>query len=171
MPHIMVESEGITEDVEEWRTDVAAKFVRTLGLDRCVWRWQQCLCVFLGCKSVELAARLVQVYASWGWTGVRGVIHLVGGCRRTGVMLAGRVQGALTAPCPLPRRVPSIWSLDGQMVVRSARAQAFGIPPPSRYEPQGPRRSGLSFVLALTCTHACSANRNRSSQFFFLFTL
>ncbi len=30
----MIESEGITEDVEAWRMDVAAKFVRSLGLER-----------------------------------------------------------------------------------------------------------------------------------------
>jgi phosphosulfolactate synthase (CoM biosynthesis protein A) len=30
----MVESEGITESVESWRTDVPAKFVNTLGLDK-----------------------------------------------------------------------------------------------------------------------------------------
>ena len=30
---IMIESEGITEDVREWRTDVAAKFIRELGLE------------------------------------------------------------------------------------------------------------------------------------------
>jgi phosphosulfolactate synthase (CoM biosynthesis protein A) len=31
---IMIESEGITESVQSWRTDVAAQFVRELGLDR-----------------------------------------------------------------------------------------------------------------------------------------
>lgn len=31
---IMVESEGITESVESWRTDVPAKFVNALGLDK-----------------------------------------------------------------------------------------------------------------------------------------
>lgn len=31
---IMVESEGITESVREWRTDVPAKFVNALGLER-----------------------------------------------------------------------------------------------------------------------------------------
>lgn len=30
---IMIESEGITEDVATWRTDVAARFARELGLD------------------------------------------------------------------------------------------------------------------------------------------
>jgi phosphosulfolactate synthase (CoM biosynthesis protein A) len=30
---IMIESEGITEDVREWRTDIAAKFIRELGLE------------------------------------------------------------------------------------------------------------------------------------------
>jgi len=30
---IMVESEGITESVKTWRTDVIAKFVRSLGLE------------------------------------------------------------------------------------------------------------------------------------------
>jgi len=30
---IMLESEGITESVESWRTDVPAKFVNTLGLE------------------------------------------------------------------------------------------------------------------------------------------
>ena len=30
----MVESEGITESVESWRTDVPAKFVNALGLDK-----------------------------------------------------------------------------------------------------------------------------------------
>jgi phosphosulfolactate synthase (CoM biosynthesis protein A) len=31
---IMVESEGITENVKSWRSDVAAKFVTAIGLDR-----------------------------------------------------------------------------------------------------------------------------------------
>ena len=31
---IMVESEGITESVESWRTDVPAQFVNALGLDK-----------------------------------------------------------------------------------------------------------------------------------------
>ncbi|RJP75105.1 MAG: phosphosulfolactate synthase [Candidatus Zixiibacteriota bacterium] len=31
---IMIESEGITESVKTWRTDVAAKFVSTLGLEK-----------------------------------------------------------------------------------------------------------------------------------------
>jgi phosphosulfolactate synthase (CoM biosynthesis protein A) len=31
---IMIESEGITESVESWRTDVPAKFVNALGLER-----------------------------------------------------------------------------------------------------------------------------------------
>jgi phosphosulfolactate synthase (CoM biosynthesis protein A) len=31
---IMVESEGITESVESWRTDVPARFVNALGLDK-----------------------------------------------------------------------------------------------------------------------------------------
>jgi phosphosulfolactate synthase (CoM biosynthesis protein A) len=31
---IMIESEGITEEVKVWRTDVIAKFARELGLDR-----------------------------------------------------------------------------------------------------------------------------------------
>jgi phosphosulfolactate synthase (CoM biosynthesis protein A) len=31
---IMIESEGITESVRSWRTDVAARFVRDLGIDR-----------------------------------------------------------------------------------------------------------------------------------------
>lgn len=31
---IMIESEGITENVRKWRTDVAAKFVNELGLDK-----------------------------------------------------------------------------------------------------------------------------------------
>ena len=31
---IMIESEGITENVEPWRTDVPAKIIQTLGLDR-----------------------------------------------------------------------------------------------------------------------------------------
>jgi phosphosulfolactate synthase (CoM biosynthesis protein A) len=31
---IMVESEGITENVKSWRTDVAAKFINELGLDK-----------------------------------------------------------------------------------------------------------------------------------------
>lgn len=30
---IMVESEGITENVKQWRTDIAAKFARALGLE------------------------------------------------------------------------------------------------------------------------------------------
>ena len=30
---IMVESEGITENVEPWRTDVPAKFINALGLE------------------------------------------------------------------------------------------------------------------------------------------
>jgi len=30
----MIESEGITENVEPWRTDVPARVVRALGLDR-----------------------------------------------------------------------------------------------------------------------------------------
>jgi len=31
---IMVESEGITENVREWRTDIAARFIRELGLEQ-----------------------------------------------------------------------------------------------------------------------------------------
>jgi phosphosulfolactate synthase (CoM biosynthesis protein A) len=31
---IMIESEGITESVESWRTDVPAKFVNALGLEK-----------------------------------------------------------------------------------------------------------------------------------------
>src|SRR5262245_62260039 len=31
---IMIESEGITENVREWRTEVAAKIVDALGLER-----------------------------------------------------------------------------------------------------------------------------------------
>jgi phosphosulfolactate synthase (CoM biosynthesis protein A) len=31
---IMIESEGITESVKEWRTDVSARFIRALGLDK-----------------------------------------------------------------------------------------------------------------------------------------
>lgn len=31
---IMIESEGITEDVRSWRTDISARFVNELGLDR-----------------------------------------------------------------------------------------------------------------------------------------
>jgi phosphosulfolactate synthase (CoM biosynthesis protein A) len=30
----MIESEGITENVRTWRTDVAARFAETLGLER-----------------------------------------------------------------------------------------------------------------------------------------
>jgi phosphosulfolactate synthase (CoM biosynthesis protein A) len=30
---IMIVSEGITEDVREWRTEVAARFIRDLGLE------------------------------------------------------------------------------------------------------------------------------------------
>jgi len=30
MPHLILH----TEDVEHWRTDVAAKFIKTLGLER-----------------------------------------------------------------------------------------------------------------------------------------
>jgi phosphosulfolactate synthase (CoM biosynthesis protein A) len=32
-PLVMIESEGITENVETWRTDVPARVVRALGLD------------------------------------------------------------------------------------------------------------------------------------------
>src|SRR5438105_8475257 len=31
---IMIESEGITENVKAWRTDVAAKFINALGLEK-----------------------------------------------------------------------------------------------------------------------------------------
>jgi phosphosulfolactate synthase (CoM biosynthesis protein A) len=31
---IMIESEGITEDVRQWRTDVAARFIRELGIEK-----------------------------------------------------------------------------------------------------------------------------------------
>ncbi len=31
---IMIESEGITESVRSWRTDVAGRFVRELGLEK-----------------------------------------------------------------------------------------------------------------------------------------
>jgi phosphosulfolactate synthase (CoM biosynthesis protein A) len=31
---LMIESEGITESVETWRTDVVAKIVNELGLER-----------------------------------------------------------------------------------------------------------------------------------------
>jgi len=31
---IMVESEGVTENVESWRTEVPAKFINAIGLDR-----------------------------------------------------------------------------------------------------------------------------------------
>ena len=31
---IMIESEGITENVTTWRTDVVARFINTLGLER-----------------------------------------------------------------------------------------------------------------------------------------
>ena len=31
---IMVESEGITESVKKWRSDVAAKFIGELGIER-----------------------------------------------------------------------------------------------------------------------------------------
>jgi phosphosulfolactate synthase (CoM biosynthesis protein A) len=31
---IMIESEGITESVQRWRTDIAARFIRELGLDK-----------------------------------------------------------------------------------------------------------------------------------------
>ena len=31
---IMIESEGITENVTPWRTDVAAKFINGLGLEK-----------------------------------------------------------------------------------------------------------------------------------------
>ena len=30
----MIESEGITEDVSTWRTDVIAKFINELGMDK-----------------------------------------------------------------------------------------------------------------------------------------
>jgi phosphosulfolactate synthase (CoM biosynthesis protein A) len=34
VPRLMIESEGITEDVSEWRTDVVAQIVDSLGLER-----------------------------------------------------------------------------------------------------------------------------------------
>ena len=30
----MIESEGITENVDAWRTDVAAKFINEIGMDK-----------------------------------------------------------------------------------------------------------------------------------------
>ena len=34
VPLLMIESEGITEDVREWRTDVVARMIDVLGLEQ-----------------------------------------------------------------------------------------------------------------------------------------